>query len=451
MALPSDATRDQINEFKRAIGIPEDQLLPDVGPRGPHVTIRFWSKDEGPISEEIYDYLDQRLEGMQITAEPGEMEILGEDTLTILLNSPELVQLQAEIDQKLQEMGVPPSDYPEYKPHVSIAEGVSEVPEASADFTMDFAGWCVTEGSGPGDYEEVWQLRAAGWVRAGRIGGISAFEERTAMDSIAGLESRAAERLSGEEMLGIVQDVLGTDLGTILDKTIADSNQKLSQAVEMAQAIAADPSNASSVNNRLNNAVGYISSAANWVRDLSTNLRTAMRRIQDEEERSRRYGGVDMSMNSIEAFARRAQGKGDQGSFDFSSLTPSMPSYRSISRNFTEMNMGPIRVWISYETPVGFQAPDGRLVVRKNEWGPTTGRHLNHIDGGAKKSRVDKNTFDRLWAEMTAEYLQVKPDPEQLYKMGQKASSVDLAGLEKRLTPVVGVDGLVSRISTESD
>jgi len=53
-------------------------------------------------------------------------------------------------------------------------------------------------------------------------------------------------------------------------------------------------------------------------------------------------------------------------------------------------------VWFSYETPVALQVGRGIMVVRKNVWGPTTGRHLNAIDGGgplAKAERVDAETF----------------------------------------------------------
>jgi hypothetical protein len=55
--------------------------------------------------------------------------------------------------------------------------------------------------------------------------------------------------------------------------------------------------------------------------------------------------------------------------------------------------------WFSYDTLVAFQKGFDPKVVIKNYWKNTTGKHLNAIDGGNKKSRVDFETFDRLYAE----------------------------------------------------
>jgi hypothetical protein len=55
--------------------------------------------------------------------------------------------------------------------------------------------------------------------------------------------------------------------------------------------------------------------------------------------------------------------------------------------------------WFSYQTLIAFYGPTGRRVVHQNDWSTTTGKHLNAIDGGDKKSRVDDATFNRLFAE----------------------------------------------------
>ena len=69
------------------------------------------------------------------------------------------------------------------------------------------------------------------------------------------------------------------------------------------------------------------------------------------------------------------------------------------------VELGPVRVWFSYTTPVGFQVDGHCRVVHKNDWGPTTGRHLNAIDDGDKKSRVSGEDFERLWQEQVAPLL----------------------------------------------
>jgi len=64
--------------------------------------------------------------------------------------------------------------------------------------------------------------------------------------------------------------------------------------------------------------------------------------------------------------------------------------------------VGDLTVWFSYQTPVAFCHGIGQQIVRQNDWGPTTGKHLNWIDGGDKASRVDSGTFERLLAEALA-------------------------------------------------
>lgn len=52
--------------------------------------------------------------------------------------------------------------------------------------------------------------------------------------------------------------------------------------------------------------------------------------------------------------------------------------------------------YFSYSTLVAFRCDKG-LFVRQNDWGPTTGKHLNWIDGGNKKQRVNEETFNELF------------------------------------------------------
>ena len=72
--------------------------------------------------------------------------------------------------------------------------------------------------------------------------------------------------------------------------------------------------------------------------------------------------------------------------------------------NFTVVTIGDRTYWFSYRTCVGFlDYSTGRgIVVRRNDWGPTTGKHLNYIDDGtpqAKARRVDGEAFQALLAE----------------------------------------------------
>ena len=57
------------------------------------------------------------------------------------------------------------------------------------------------------------------------------------------------------------------------------------------------------------------------------------------------------------------------------------------------------RFWFSYKTLVAFQKCGEPLAVRQNDWGPTTGKHLNAIDGGNKKKRLTSLMFEAHFAE----------------------------------------------------
>lgn len=63
--------------------------------------------------------------------------------------------------------------------------------------------------------------------------------------------------------------------------------------------------------------------------------------------------------------------------------------------NALRFDLGPLRVWFSYKTPMAFRTTGGGLVVRENDWGPTTGKHLNAIDGGTKATRIPGDEFER--------------------------------------------------------
>lgn len=58
------------------------------------------------------------------------------------------------------------------------------------------------------------------------------------------------------------------------------------------------------------------------------------------------------------------------------------------------ISIGNVSLWFSYDTVIAFAAGNGRKVI-KNYWSTTTGRHLNCIDGGNKKDRLDAETFEK--------------------------------------------------------
>jgi hypothetical protein len=45
----------------------------------------------------------------------------------------------------------------------------------------------------------------------------------------------------------------------------------------------------------------------------------------------------------------------------------------------SKLTMGSRLIWFSYEEPIAFFTPSTGLVVSTNQWGTTTGKHLNFI------------------------------------------------------------------------
>ena len=61
--------------------------------------------------------------------------------------------------------------------------------------------------------------------------------------------------------------------------------------------------------------------------------------------------------------------------------------------NKNVVTLGNLRIWFSYETPVGYQLPLGGRVVRENDWSTTTGKLLNELEPD-KKKRISGSQFE---------------------------------------------------------
>jgi len=58
------------------------------------------------------------------------------------------------------------------------------------------------------------------------------------------------------------------------------------------------------------------------------------------------------------------------------------------SNNFTKVSTKDGVYAFSYDTLVAFKHVSGSWTVSKNEWGNTTGKHLNSIDGGTTEAKA---------------------------------------------------------------
>ena len=80
--------------------------------------------------------------------------------------------------------------------------------------------------------------------------------------------------------------------------------------------------------------------------------------------------------------------------------TIQLPTFDFYCDNTTKGNaivfdLGSLRVWFSYHTPIAFKLLGFPIIVHENDWSVTTGKHLNAIDRD-KKSRVSSEVFAEL-------------------------------------------------------
>lgn len=76
--------------------------------------------------------------------------------------------------------------------------------------------------------------------------------------------------------------------------------------------------------------------------------------------------------------------------------------YRYSSSNYganaLEVNFEGLILYFSYDTVIAFRADDG-LVIRKNDWSTTTGKHLNAISED-KERRISGKEFEEKLNEV---------------------------------------------------
>ena len=85
-----------------------------------------------------------------------------------------------------------------------------------------------------------------------------------------------------------------------------------------------------------------------------------------------------------------------------------------------QLSIGPITLYYSYSTLVAFRAPGCGLVVHQNDWGKTTGKHLNWIDGGRedpeqRRRRVNDDAFEQLLVSHVIDQLRLRKEVEDLW------------------------------------
>ena len=73
-------------------------------------------------------------------------------------------------------------------------------------------------------------------------------------------------------------------------------------------------------------------------------------------------------------------------------------NYCSGSANNTLVKISGVEFYFSYKTIIAFKVSGG-LYIRENEWGPTTGKHLNAISDN-KKIRMKGDDFESFLSKL---------------------------------------------------
>ena len=67
--------------------------------------------------------------------------------------------------------------------------------------------------------------------------------------------------------------------------------------------------------------------------------------------------------------------------------------------NYATVSFQNLTIWTSYSTVIGFMTPKTGCVCRQNDWGPTTGKHLNAVQAD-KSRRIPGAEFERQLSEV---------------------------------------------------
>lgn len=73
-----------------------------------------------------------------------------------------------------------------------------------------------------------------------------------------------------------------------------------------------------------------------------------------------------------------------------------MMKLTKVSNNFHELEIDGLCVWFSYETPIAVKDENGAVWVRKNDWGKTTGKHINIIKNSYVHTEVSGEVFENM-------------------------------------------------------
>jgi 2'-5' RNA ligase len=150
VAKPDQETAKKIEQFTKSLKLPNSKKADYY-----HITLRYWKGSHANKVKKIIDVLKE-IDYKPITCNISKMEILGEEkSLVLRVTSPQLLSFQRSIDQKIRKVGVPPSDYDSFKAHITIAEGIDEIPDVKVPKFKVNLSKCIFNN---GDQDILWKV-----------------------------------------------------------------------------------------------------------------------------------------------------------------------------------------------------------------------------------------------------------------------------------------------------
>lgn len=117
---PSDNTALNILEYREDL---KDKYnfdgMRELNPEELHATIRWWKPANGGKNIKGMIKKLETIPFEMAQAEIKNLQPLG-DSLSIMLESPEMQTIFSIVDQVVRSFGAPPSDYPNYLPHIAL-------------------------------------------------------------------------------------------------------------------------------------------------------------------------------------------------------------------------------------------------------------------------------------------------------------------------------------------
>ena len=119
---PDSKSLNEIIKFQKSLKLDAEKVL---GPEEIHCTLRYWLQKDSPDIKKVHDWMTNEINNSDtpIVCNITDIGMLGDDALVIHLKSKELSTLQSRVDKGVQSLGIGPSDFPNFKAHVSLAYG----------------------------------------------------------------------------------------------------------------------------------------------------------------------------------------------------------------------------------------------------------------------------------------------------------------------------------------